>query len=319
MLPKWTTWLLTATLVVPVIASPTERQQANALASGEHYVNIRGVRLRYLVRGRGPVLVVQPGGAGWGGDVTAYVETLRPLEKSSKVVYLDPRGIGRSERLNNPSDYSISEYAEDLEALRQHLGLDRFALAGHSHGGFVALVYAARYPQRLDHLIILDSTPYLDWSDYSSWCASRPGYAEALASLRPDADSAAGSEEQFRQRVGTILRILHFHDYRTVAHVMDPILERTSFSPGPYNQWQAKEMSNFDVRPQLASITVPLLIVVGDDDIPLMRRGAAVMRDAIRRSQLLVVPAAGHWPWIERPEITLGEIRRFLASGTPVQ
>jgi pimeloyl-ACP methyl ester carboxylesterase len=87
-----------------------------------------------------------------------------------------------------------------------------------------------------------------------------------------------------------------------------------SISPEPYAYWRENEMSNFDVRSKLATLTMPVLIIAGDDDIPLAWHGAPVLRDSIRQAELLVVPTAGHWPWIERPELTLGEIRRFLAE-----
>ncbi len=298
------------------VPGPRGQERARALEPGEHQATIRGVRLWYLVRGQGPVLVLQPGGAGWGGDVTPYAETLRPLEESNTVIYLDPRGIGRSERLQDPAGYSIYDYAEDLEGLRRHFGLERFALAGHSHGGFVALLYAVTYPQHVDRLVILDSSPNDDWSDWDAWCKSRPGYAEAQASLERSPDGAETPEGRLRRVYKSLLPAVHFHDYREVAALMGPILERMIISPEPYDWWQKNEVGEFDVRPKLASLTMPVLIVAGDGDIPLALRGATALHDSTRRSELLVVPASGHWPWIERPQLTLGEIRRFL-SGRP--
>ncbi|MCI0419845.1 MAG: alpha/beta hydrolase [Acidobacteria bacterium] len=153
------------------------------LAAGEHEVVIRGVRLWYLVRGEGPILLVQPGGAGWGGDISPYITTLQPLERVRKVVYLEPRGMGRSQRLENSSAYAMDEYVNDIEALRQELNLSRVAILGHSHGSFVALSYAIRFRERVERLVLVGASPHLLLGDHEGWAQQRPGYAEAQSAL----------------------------------------------------------------------------------------------------------------------------------------
>jgi pimeloyl-ACP methyl ester carboxylesterase len=144
--------LLYTLFLLSLPSQPVVAQTSDPLAPGEHQVELRSVNIWYLVRGEGPVLLIQPGGAGWGGDATIYIETLRPLEAAHTVVYVDPRGIGRSGRSADPTLYAMDEYVEDLEALRRHLGLAALTVAGHSHGGSVALKYALAYPQRVDRL-----------------------------------------------------------------------------------------------------------------------------------------------------------------------
>ena len=80
-----------------------------ALTTGEHFANIGGAELWYLVRGVGPVLLIYPAGAGWGGDASIYYKTLQPLEEYRKVVYFEPRGLGKSDRLVYNS-YSMGHY-----------------------------------------------------------------------------------------------------------------------------------------------------------------------------------------------------------------
>ncbi|UCE14678.1 MAG: alpha/beta hydrolase, partial [Candidatus Heimdallarchaeota archaeon] len=131
----------------------------DVLSPGEHYVNIRGVNLWYLVQGSGPVMIFQPAGAGWGGDALIYIESLKPLEKIRTVVYLEPRGIGHSQRVDHPHAYAMKEYVEDLEALRRYLQIPKIDLAGHSHGGFIALLYSIHYPENIERLLLFDTTP----------------------------------------------------------------------------------------------------------------------------------------------------------------
>ena len=72
---------------------------------------------------------------------------------------LDPRGTGGSDRPADPRAYAIADYAADLEELREHLGLERMILLGHSHGGVVAMEYAATHPDRVERLILASTLP----------------------------------------------------------------------------------------------------------------------------------------------------------------
>ena len=110
-----------------------------------------GRTLAYTRAGSGPVLVCHPGGPGCSGR---YFGTLGGLDREVSLIRLDPRGSGGSDR---PSDggYGLEAYAADLDALRAHFGVERLDLLGHSHGGFVAITYAARYTERIGRLVLV--------------------------------------------------------------------------------------------------------------------------------------------------------------------
>ncbi len=97
-----------------------------------------------------PVAFVIHGGPG--GDHTNYKPLLSPLADKLQLVYFDHRGQGRSAR--GPREtYTLENNVEDMEALRQHLGLGKIVVLGASYGGMVALTYATRYPENVSHLI----------------------------------------------------------------------------------------------------------------------------------------------------------------------
>lgn len=303
--------LLIYAFVLSVLpAAPLSAQPTDPLAPGEHEVELRGVRIWYLVRGEGPVLLIQPGGAGWGGDATLYIETLQPLEAAHTVVYYDPRGIGRSGRSADATLYVLDEYVEDLEALRQHLGLDRVNLAGHSHGGSVALKYALAYPERLERLLVLDSAPFV--REHPEWMESRPGY-EAAQARWAARDTALSPDEQHAEFVRIFLPVFHFYDPEPVRQTVEDILARTTFSAEPFQQAE-RELYSYDIREQIAEIRAPTLIVIGDHDPPDIREGAYIMRERIPSAQLFVAPACGHIPFVECPELFFPVVLRFLAD-----
>src|SRR5687768_4833621 len=99
--------------------------------------------LSYETVGDGPLLVCHPGGPGFS---SRYFADLAGLADVRTLLLLDPRGTGGSSPAPDPQGYEIEDYVADLEELRRHLGLERFELLGHSHGGVVSMAYAAAHP-----------------------------------------------------------------------------------------------------------------------------------------------------------------------------
>src|SRR2546430_14544326 len=110
-----------------------------------------GRKLTYRKLGHGPVLVCHPGGPGFSAD---YFGDLAALWEQYTLIMLNPRGTGGSERPADRRAYGIDGYVDDVEQLRQHLGLERMLLLGHSHGGVVAQAYAAKYPDHVRRLVL---------------------------------------------------------------------------------------------------------------------------------------------------------------------
>jgi pimeloyl-ACP methyl ester carboxylesterase len=98
-----------------------------------------------------PVAFLLHGGPG--ADHTSYKPMFEPLTALMQLVYLDHRGQGRSAR-GNPATYTLDNNVEDLEALRDYLGLERVVVIGGSYGGMVGMAYASRYPDRVAQLIV---------------------------------------------------------------------------------------------------------------------------------------------------------------------
>lgn len=94
---------------------------------------------------------------GWGIGCGLYEGSLARLEGSFTVVHHDPQGSGGSDSPSDPREMNVGSFIDDLDDLRRHLSLERFALMGHSHGGFIAMNYALKYPQHVSHLIALDA------------------------------------------------------------------------------------------------------------------------------------------------------------------
>jgi proline iminopeptidase len=270
------------------------------------------VRLHYRVSGQGPVLIAHPGGP---GTDAAFLGDLAGLEEIATIVWLDPRGTGGSTAPADPMAYSLDDYAADLEALREHLGLERVGLLGFSHGGMVAMRHAAQHSDRLTHLILLDTAPVLDEESMARATAAmdlrrgEPWYEEVRRAI--DAEEDAPLDDA--AALAGLLHILpmYFHHWDDVAQRFAAPLRDATFHARVGASWNA-EQARLDLRPELARITVPTLIVVGDDDFICDAVAARDMADRIAGAQLAVIADAGHFPWVEQPAAFRAAVDGFL-------
>src|SRR5215472_339279 len=118
----------------------------------EGFVDANGALIYYTTFGRGKPLVIVHGGPGASHDY--FLPYLLPLARTNKLVFIDERGSGRSEKLEDASQYTVENMAEDVEAVRQALHLGKISLLGHSYGGVLAQAYALKYQKNLSHLVL---------------------------------------------------------------------------------------------------------------------------------------------------------------------
>ena len=318
---------LAALAVLVSLGSRGARAQApspGALATGEHNVVLNGVRLWYRVAGTGapdapPVLFLH-GGPGYNSYSFAQIEGPL-LEKQLRMIYLDQRGSGRSERPWT-RDYKMATLVEDIDALRRSLGVNQLALIGHSFGGTLALEYASAHPEHVSKLVLVDIL-----YDAPLQCRFR---AQSLAQLRPEAyarvakdtvDSAgvrrSDCELEFRALRGAdrdaFSNEMMFPD--ATRRKLQDSLDRAS---GLRN---TGELSNAQFNAGLLSyrftafarLTMPVLVVVGGQDRAV---GGPPMRDLAKRvpnGRLVELPKGGHFPYLEEPEAFARAVTGFLS------
>ncbi len=106
------------------------------------FITSNGLKLYYEIVGQGRPLLLLNGGPGFSH---AYLQSLSALKDDAQLIFFDQRGTGRSDKAD-PHDYTVDANVEDVEQLRQQLGLDDFILFGHSWGGMLAQAYICKYP-----------------------------------------------------------------------------------------------------------------------------------------------------------------------------
>ncbi len=129
-------WLLLAGLLAPQFGVAQSRQapakvgtrSANVFPIEEGFVDANGVMIYYQIIGRGEPLMIIHGGPGASHDY--FLPYLLPLARDNQVIFIDERGSGRSQKLDNPSGYTVENMVEDIEAVRQSLGLGKIISDG---------------------------------------------------------------------------------------------------------------------------------------------------------------------------------------------
>src|SRR5664279_5195964 len=137
---------------VSEIKTSHDKSSPNVYKSEEGFVDAHGVMIYYSIIGKGEPLLIVHGGPGASHDY--FLPYLLPLARTNRLIFIDERGSGRSQKIENVSDYTVENMVEDVEAVRKELNLGRISLLGHSYGGVLAQAYALKYQENLSHLIL---------------------------------------------------------------------------------------------------------------------------------------------------------------------
>ena len=230
-------------------------------------LSVNGTRLRVVEEGSGPPLVLLHGGPGV-GDYTAPLAAL--LNRQFRVVRFDQRGCGAS---HPTPPFDLQTLLADLEALRVHIGAERWLVAGHSWGADVALAYALSHPERTDALLHLSGTGVQNDRDWkAAYEAGRDSGHEVPGDPGPVNDQAKRS---------------YLASWR--AWIKAPELLR-----------------------RLADCPVPALVLTGSDDIR-PNWPNAQLAALLPNGEFEVIPGAAHTLWATHAEELEKRILSFIA------
>ena len=323
------TFLLIASLVVTAAqaSKPIARaaSASNVYPVQEGFVDANGIMIYYKMLGRGAPLMIVHGGPGASHDY--FLPYLLPLARHNKVVFIDERGSGRSQKLEDPSSYTIENMVEDVEAVRQALGLGKISLLGHSYGGALAQAYALKYQANLTHLIL-----------GSTWSSSKalneifvkmkqnmsPELRERIDKLEAAGLYGQGKDYEKNRYTNDYMIAAWGEGYFPYLYQNHPDPNYDPIDNGKMAWDLYREMwgehgefiidgnlKSVEYTDRLASIKVPTLILVGDHDEcdPSLARA---MHEKIAGSKIVVFPKAGHMTFVDDTGMFIQTVDDFL-------
>ena len=264
---------------------------------------INGVQLHWEEAGSGtPIVFVHE----FAGDARSWEAQMRFFSRRYRCVAYNARGYPPSEVPEQVEAYSQDIAVADLLGVMDHLKLERAHVVGFSMGGFAALIFGLRHPQRCRSLVIA-GCGYGSGDDRAKWERD----VEQVAS-RFERDGMAKAAD-FYARGPTRVQFID-KDPRGWQEFYDQL--RASSSVGhamTMRGVQKRRPSIPQLEPEMRKLTVPTLVITGDEDEPCLEPGL-VMKRAIPSAALVVMPKCGHTVNLEDPEAFNGHLERFFAQ-----
>jgi proline iminopeptidase len=244
-----------------------------------------------------------------------YFGTLKPLEKTFTIVYLDSRGTGRSQRAASPKEYSWDLLVGDLDALRAHLKQDKVWLMGHSEGGALVLHYACKHPEQVTGLILLAtaaSVSPLDGLAAMGRAKKRRGKEPWFADAMKAQMTVAKTDDEFRTILSKTMPFYWSDSARFDKHKKH--FAASTFSVEAERGGLESKRMPYDLGNELKKVSVPALIVAGDADLLVPLTASSRMHLCLANSKLLLIEDCGHFPWLEQAEVFEAQVPQFLKA-----
>jgi pimeloyl-ACP methyl ester carboxylesterase len=248
------------------------------------FIDVLGLRTRYLLRGSGPPVLVLHG---WGASIETVYPIVRGLAPVASVCALDLPGFGQTDL--PPEAWGVEDYQAFVAAFLDTLAIERPALVGHSNGGRIAIRMAATEPARASRLVLVDS-----------------------AGIRPKRTL------RWYRRVGMAklgkhaARILGPPGERLRALLVSRAASADYAAAGPLRPTLVR-LVNADLRPFMPRVAVPTLLVWGSQDADTPLSAARAMERLIPDAGLVVLDGAGHYSYLDQPARFARIVSHFLA------
>ncbi len=271
-------------------------------------INDNELNIELLGEENAPVLIAHHGGGGI-GSLDEPKATFGPLADAYRVVVFDARGCGESE---GKPPFSHAQWAADIDAIRAWIGVDKIIVAGGSYGGFIALEYALAYPEHTSAMILRDTA-----ADKSTL---ERAYENARTQTRVEINwdnfdrywqGRITDDEDLKERWNDIIALYDFeYDPQKSKDDVDGRIYRHE----AHNWCFLYNMPNYDLRPQLASITCPTLVTVGRTDWVTPVSCAQTIAELTPNAELVIFEKSGHSPQTEEFDLFQKTMRDFLAK-----
>ena len=275
-------------------------------------VDVGDTRLHVTERGQGDlVLFVLHGGPGL--DHTMFGSYLDALGDRCRLLLVDERATGRSEPAP-PETWGLDHHAADIEAMVGTLGLERYAVLGHSFGAFIALQHAVDFPGRPAATVVSSGIPDTRFLAH---------VADELEAFEPvelrEQVRASWANEAYARTQEDVAALLsdqlpfHFADPRDPRiDDMRAAMAGAVYGPEVLRAAAAEDYGAIALEDRLAEVTHPVLVLAGRHDRTCSAAAAEALAAGLPDSELVVCERSGHMTFVEENEAYLDAVREFL-------
>ncbi|MEJ8756695.1 alpha/beta fold hydrolase [Pontibacter sp. H259] len=288
--------------------------------NGERYFTINGIRHWVKIAGREhnttPIVIVH---GGPGGNNYTFERTAGPkLEEFATVVYYEQRGCGRSEAPQNPTDYAIPTLINDLDILRDSLGVEKISLLGYSFGSELSLRYALAHPTNVEKLIL--SAP-AELSKANMLVQIQGFYAIGDSTVRTGIEKILQDGTPLPDKYGKVWNL------SSSAMVDRFLFYNPENAQLNRNYWQESKLKNTglmanvylqnnkaDLVQKAAGLQTPTLLISGVYDKNGGLHTGLALKEVLPNSHIKLYQKSAHFPDIEETERFAADVKEFVNS-----
>lgn len=305
--------------------NPPENTSANVYKAEEGFIDANGMMIYYKTFGKGDPLIIVHGGPGASHDY--FLPYLLPLARKNRLIFIDERGSGQSQKAEDVSSYTVENMVEDVELVRQALNLGKISLLGHSYGGVLAQAYALKYQANLSHLILCStfhSTSGMNKVFEKIKQKMAPELRSRIEKLEKEGLFGHGKDYEKNRYTADYMTAAWGEGYFPYVYQNHPDPNYDPVANGNmswdlYRQMWGSDgefvidgnLVSVEYSERLSSIKVPTLITVGENDEcdPSLSKE---MNEKIAGSKLVIFPKSGHMTFVDQPALFISAVDGFL-------
>ncbi|MGM7682989.1 alpha/beta fold hydrolase [Cytobacillus sp. Hm23] len=272
----------------------------------EHLLTERGVFEIYK-KGNGEPLCVTHHYSEFNETGDYFAETFTQF---NKVILVNLREVGNSEKANEPYQLSLLETVFDLEAIRESLGFERWGFAGHSTGGMLGIIYGIYFSNHLNFNVIVGAAAreYMTFSMDCIYNSAHPQFQrmQELSELlkKPNLSIEERNELKVARTKLSLFEPARYDEYFSLNISKEMSAIRLNYF--------SREVQVYDVTKKLKLITTPTLIICGRYDVQCPIKYSLEMSKNIPNSVLIIFEKSNHYPFLEEAQLFIEEYSSFL-------
>jgi len=302
-------------IVFLLIISVAAQAQTVRLNTSEGYIKTKdSVRLYYNIVGAGNDTIMVVHGGPYNSNY--LLSDIKPLAAHHTLLFYDQRSAGYSTVVKDTARLNVSKYIEDIETVRKYFNIDKVNLLGHSKGGLLAGNYAAKYPNRVKSMILVNPSPLTKWkSDYASKMDSVTNliYEQNENKYKNSPIDSTKSCWDYYALEARYFYPSPVHARRMWGDVCNSIQANML---NPNLGYMGYTIKKRNIIPKLAQIKAPVLVLAGDQDYKPF--GAfEEWKESFSNSAIVRFRGSGHFPHVDNPDLFFEAIEQFLTGKFP--